>query len=67
MADHIAGDGYKEVGYEYVIIDDCWLSKTRDKDGKLQADPKRFPSGLQALASYVSSYSNTFLIVFSVE
>ena len=23
--------GYKEVGYQYIIIDDCWLDHTRDK------------------------------------
>lgn len=53
MADCMVADGYKEAGYEYVIIDDCWLSKERDKDSKLQPDPERFPSGIKALADYV--------------
>ena len=26
----------------------------RTKDGRLQADPKRFPSGIKSLADYVS-------------
>ena len=55
MADHMAADGYKDVGYEYINIDDCWLAKERDENGKLQADPKRFPSGIKKLADYVSS------------
>ena len=24
MADRMVDDGYLELGYEYVIIDDCW-------------------------------------------
>ncbi|KAJ3649622.1 hypothetical protein Zmor_021353 [Zophobas morio] len=53
MADRMAEDGYLEAGYEYVIMDDCWLSSERDSDGRLQADPDRFPSGIKALADYV--------------
>jgi len=46
--------GFKDAGYEYVIVDDCWPSKERDpKTGKLQADPVRFPSGMKALGDYI--------------
>ena len=31
MADMLEVGGYKEVGYQYIIIDDCWLDHTRDK------------------------------------
>uniref|UniRef100_T1J4Q7 Alpha-galactosidase n=1 Tax=Strigamia maritima TaxID=126957 RepID=T1J4Q7_STRMM len=55
MADRIAQDGYKELGYEYVIIDDCWLEMERDAQGKLQADKTRFPHGIKSLADYVHS------------
>ena len=54
MADHMASDGFKEAGYEYVIIDDCWASKERGADGRIKPDPERFPSGIKALADYVS-------------
>ena len=54
MADRMAADGYLTAGYEYVIVDDCWLEKTRDKNGRLQADHQRFPGGMKALADYVS-------------
>lgn len=54
MADMMVRDGYKTAGYEYVMIDDCWLAKTRDVEGRLQPDPKRFPRGIKALADYVS-------------
>ncbi|KAK7097793.1 alpha-N-acetylgalactosaminidase-like [Littorina saxatilis] len=53
MADRMAADGYKEAGYEYVHVDDCWAAQQRDANGKLQADPQRFPSGMQALADYL--------------
>ena len=55
MADHMAADGYAKAGYKYIIIDDCWLAKNRTVDGKLQPDPARFPSGIKALADYVSA------------
>ena len=54
MADHMVSDGYKDVGYQYVNIDDCWPSKQRDDQGRLQGDLDRFPSGIPALADYVS-------------
>ena len=57
MADEMVRHGFREAGYEYVIIDDCWLAKQRDADGRLQPDPIRFPSGIRALADYVSIHS----------
>ncbi|KAK7878058.1 hypothetical protein WMY93_031279 [Mugilogobius chulae] len=53
MADRLSEDGWKELGYEYVIIDDCWMNRTRDHEGKLQPDANRFPSGIAHLADYV--------------
>ncbi|XP_034297333.1 alpha-galactosidase A-like isoform X3 [Pantherophis guttatus] len=54
MADRLAVDGWKELGYEYVTLDDCWAAGKRDARGRLQADPQRFPSGMKALADYVN-------------
>ncbi|GCC34561.1 hypothetical protein chiPu_0013036 [Chiloscyllium punctatum] len=55
MADIMAAEGWKDVGYSYVCIDDCWLASTRDANHRLQPDPKRFPSGMKKLADYVHS------------
>lgn len=55
MADRLAEDGWRELGYEYINIDDCWSAKQRDAAGQLVPDPKRFPSGIKALADYVSA------------
>lgn len=41
MADRLAEDGWRELGYIYINIDDCWALKKRDAQGRLQADPKR--------------------------
>lgn len=59
-ADRMAADGYKDAGYQYVSIDDCWASKERDSKGRLQPDPKRFPSGMKALADYVRYIMSKF-------
>jgi len=54
-ADAIVEKGLKDVGYEYVVIDDCWSLRERNAEGKLVADPEKFPSGMKALADYVHS------------
>jgi alpha-galactosidase len=54
MADGMVGSGMKDAGYQYAVIDDCW-QVSRDADGNIVADPKRFPSGIKALADYVHS------------
>ena len=47
--------GYKDAGYEYIIIDDCWSLKERDAQGRLQPDPERFPHGMKYVADYIHS------------
>jgi len=53
-ADAMATSGMKDAGYQYVNIDDCWQGQ-RDSRGFIQPDPKKFPSGMKALADYVHS------------
>jgi len=53
MADAMVAGGWRDAGYEYVDVDDCWLARARDASGRLAADPERFPSGIRALADYV--------------
>ncbi|QUH05375.1 glycoside hydrolase family 27 protein [Saccharopolyspora erythraea] len=52
-ADAMVASGMKDAGYTYVNIDDCWMAPERDAEGRLQADPQRFPSGIKALADHV--------------
>ena len=53
MTDKLKEDGFLDLGYTLVGIDDCWLSKTRSNDGRLQPDEKRFPSGMKKLGHYI--------------
>lgn len=55
VADKFITDGYKDAGYEYIVIDDCWSLKERDSSGRLVADPAKFPGGMKALADYIHS------------
>ncbi len=54
MIDRIAEDGWLELGYNYVNIDDCWSALTR-VDGEIVPDPDRFPNGIKYLADYAHS------------
>ena len=46
-------DGLQAAGYQYVNIDDCWMSSARNSAGNLVANPSKFPDGIAAVASYV--------------
>ena len=53
-ADVMVKSGMRDAGYRYVVIDDCW-QVSRDANGVLVPDPRRFPHGIKALADYVHS------------
>ncbi|MFF3785200.1 NPCBM/NEW2 domain-containing protein [Streptomyces sp. NPDC001933] len=55
IADIFVEKGLKAAGYQYVNLDDCWAKPQRNAEGKLEADPKRFPNGIKAVADYVHS------------
>lgn len=52
--------GYKDAGYEYVIVDDCWSEMKRDTNGHLHPDPTRFPNGMKSLGDYVIIIKNHY-------
>ncbi len=54
-ADAMVETGLKDVGYEYIVIDDCWSLRERDENGRMVPDPEKFPNGMKALADYVHS------------
>ncbi|ACU76741.1 Alpha-galactosidase [Catenulispora acidiphila DSM 44928] len=54
-ADLIVSSGMKDAGYQYVNIDDCWMSSNRDAGGNLVPDPAKFPDGISGTAAYVHS------------
>lgn len=52
-ADAMAELGLRDLGYTYVSIDDCWALHERDAEGRMVADPAKFPSGMKALGDYI--------------
>ncbi|WP_240970195.1 NPCBM/NEW2 domain-containing protein [Actinacidiphila epipremni] len=52
-ADYFVSSGLKAAGYTYVNIDDCWMTHSRDADGRLVPDPVKFPDGIKGTADYV--------------
>ena len=53
MTDVIAEQGYRDAGYKYVVIDDCWSLRERDENGNLVADPEKFPHGMKYVGDYI--------------
>ena len=43
--------GLAQLGYAFLNLDDCWIAQNRSAEGKLVADPTRFPHGMPFLAS----------------
>jgi alpha-galactosidase len=53
--------GLRDLGYEYVVLDDCWQDPTgRDKKGKLQYSVTKFPKGLNAVSDHLHSQNFKF-------
>jgi hypothetical protein len=55
MVDRLAEDGWLELGYNMVNIDDCWMSNARDANDELTANSTRFPHGIKWLSDYAHS------------
>ena len=55
IADAMVDTGLRDLGYNYLNLDDCW-AKGRHANGTVFADPAKFPSStLKPLADYVHS------------
>jgi hypothetical protein len=55
IADVMVSSGMRDAGYTYLVLDDGWMAKERDRDGNLVADPEKFPSGMKAIGDYIHS------------
>ena len=56
MADLIVSDGYLDVGYSYINVDDCWLAHTRDQQCRLQVILSQFLNDWQWSTYYISDW-----------
>lgn len=53
-AEAIVDLGLKDMGYEYVILDDCWsVGRNTSGNGSIIADLTKFPNGMAAVAEGV--------------
>jgi alpha-galactosidase len=50
--DAMVHSGMRDAGYRYANLDAGWAAPTRGPDGRLRADPSRFPHGVSAVARY---------------
>lgn len=56
MADAMVTSGMRDVGYQYINIDDFWHAESRDSaTGKPVVDPAKFPNGMKYLSDYIHS------------
>ncbi|NUT48761.1 MAG: glycoside hydrolase family 27 protein [Saccharothrix sp.] len=53
IADRMVASGMRDAGYTYLNLDDCWMARERDGQGRLVPDPAKFPNGLKAVADHV--------------
>lgn len=54
IADAMVSTGMRDVGYQYINMDDYWHAASRDSvTGKPIPDPVKFPHGIKYLADYV--------------
>ncbi|RZJ42521.1 MAG: glycoside hydrolase family 27 protein [Chryseobacterium sp.] len=54
-ADIMVSSGLAAAGYNYIVLDDGWMTHERDANGDLVPDPVKFPNGMKSLIDYVHS------------
>ncbi|KAJ3328420.1 hypothetical protein HDU91_004108, partial [Kappamyces sp. JEL0680] len=64
ITDALVRTGLRDLGYQYVVIDDCWQTD-RTEEGTIVVDKERFPSGMKALSDYIHGQGLLFGIYSS--
>ncbi|KAL3425744.1 glycoside hydrolase family 27 protein [Phlyctema vagabunda] len=60
-AELIVDYGLKDLGYQYVVLDDCWsVGRNTSHNDSLIADPEKFPRGMAAVAEDIHSLGLKF-------
>lgn len=60
IADAMVKSGMKAAGYQYIVLDDGWMTGKRDGQGHIIVDSAKFPRGIKAVADYVHSLGLKF-------
>lgn len=66
QAQLLVSSGLADAGYNYVNLDDGWMSPSRTSGGFLQADPAKFPNGIAALADEIHALGLKFGIYTAI-
>jgi alpha-galactosidase len=53
IADALISSGMRDIGYQYINLDDFWQADARDSMGRPVADSSKFPNGIAYLADYL--------------
>ncbi|KAE9381946.1 glycoside hydrolase family 27 protein [Stipitochalara longipes BDJ] len=56
----LVSSGLRDVGYTYIVLDDCWSEGRRGSDQWLLADRKKFPRGMKAVADDIHALGLLF-------
>ncbi|KAF1350691.1 alpha-galactosidase/alpha-n-acetylgalactosaminidase [Delphinella strobiligena] len=51
--------GFRDAGYHYLVLDDCW-SDGRTANGTLQPDATKFPNGMKYIADHIHTLGMGF-------
>jgi alpha-galactosidase len=65
VADSLVSSGMRDLGYRWIIIDDCW-HPSRGSDGVLVPHKEWFPHGMPPLIDYIHSKNLSFGLYTSV-
>lgn len=52
-AEKMVDFGLRDLGYKYVILDDCWQNMQRSPNGSLVANATKFPDGIKAVSDQI--------------
>lgn len=55
IADIMVSTGMRDAGYQYLVLDDAWMTDARNAQGELVADSTKFPGGMKAIGDYIHS------------
>lgn len=52
-ANNLVSLGLRDVGFEYVVLDDCWQGDGRDENRKIKVNLERFPHGMKWVSDQI--------------
>eukprot|EP00729_Bicosta_minor_P015301 gene15301-16152_t len=66
MADTLVKSGMKDLGYDHIVLDDCWHPSRDEKTGELVPFARFFPDGMVPVIDYLHNLGIKFGLYTSV-